>query len=264
MTFWEILTKAVGDLVAHGYDRESRLNEWMERLKDAAIDELGPLSESVEKLRAALRGVYGRQTTSGAILKAHPGIEKITLQMIEPQLRSVLDRRIMASADLIKLNREQAIQKTLQRFSGWATSIPAGGSSVVDRNEVKRHIAKSLQSSTFEERRLAIDQGHKLIANISAVLAEQTGAIAAKWRHVHQAGYDGRPEHEARDGVWFVIRDSWAAKKGLMKPGPYSDAMDQPSEAPYCRCWWEYADALTDVPDELLTKAGRDAKHLTD
>ena len=37
----------------------------------------------------------------------------------------------MASAKLIKLNRDAAIERTLQRFSGWSTSIPVGGTAEV-------------------------------------------------------------------------------------------------------------------------------------
>lgn len=262
-TFWEVLTKAVADMALHGFSDQHRLQDWIEDLREAAAQELGPPSQSIERLRAALRGMYDRNVVKGAILKRHPGIELVTLKMIEPRLRATLDRRMLASADLIKLNRDQAIEKTLQRFSGWATSIPDGGSRVVDKLEVKANVSKSLKQASFEERRLSIDQGHKLIANVSAVLAEQTGAIAAKWRHVHQAGYDGRPDHEARDEHWFVLRDSWAMRQGFMRKGPYSDSMDQPSEAPFCRCWWEYADSLTDVPDELLTRKGQEAKRIT-
>jgi len=121
-----------------------------------------------------------------------------------------------------------------------------------------------MRSYSFEERRLYIDQGHRLIANVSAVIAEQTGAIGFFWRHVHQLNYDGRPEHEERDKKFYVIRDSWAMQRGLMKrgPNPYSDEIDMPAQKIFCRCWAEYADSLKDVPDENLTEKGREAKSL--
>ena len=261
MSFFEVLTAAVADLVHFGFDSAERLQEWLRKLKDAAQQEAGTDKDAAEQLRQSLRALYGRYIDKGQILKYHPGVSIFTLKNIEPRLRAVLDRRILASAGLIKINREQAIEKTLQRFSGWATSIPAGGSKQVDKREVKSHVAKTLRQMNYEERRLYIDQGHKMMANISAVVAEQSGAIAAKWRHVHEKGYNGRPDHEKRDGEWFVVRDTWATEKSFMQRGPYTDSVDQPSELPFCRCWFEYADSLLEVPDELLTKAGRDAKH---
>ena len=260
---WDMLTQAVADMTKHGFDSPDRLQGWISKLRDAATQDAGTQAQAVQRLRLSLGVLYTRWVSNGAILKYHPGIERTTLKVIEPRLRAVLDRRILASADLIKLNREQAIEKTLSRFSGWATSIPSGGSKVVDRLDVKSHVAKTMRTASYETRRLEIDQGHKMLSNISAVIAEQTGAIAAKWRHVHQSGYDGRPEHEARDGVWFVLRESWATQRGYMKHGPYSDSVPQPGEEVFCRCWWEYADSLVDVPDELLTVKGLEAKRVT-
>ncbi len=257
--FWGLLTEAVQDLAEHGYDDPKRLQDWSIRLRDAAQWNIGSDAQMTKKLRENLKALYRRTVKSG-LKRRHPGIPLFTIERIEPQLREALDRRILASADLIKINKEQAVEKTLQRFAGWATSIPPGGSKVVDKRAVKSHVAKSLQQMDFEERRLYIDQGHKLIENISAIVAEQSGAIAAKWRHVHQAGYDGRPEHEARDGQWFVLRDSWAVKEGLVKRGNYSDTIDQPAEAPFCRCWWEYATSLSDLPPDLLTIKGQKHK----
>jgi hypothetical protein len=61
-------------------------------------------------------------------LKRHQGISRFTLNYLEPKLRTELDRRILASVDLIQLNRRKAIDTTLSRFSGWASSIPSADS----------------------------------------------------------------------------------------------------------------------------------------
>jgi len=141
----------------------------------------------------------------------------------------------MASANLIRLHREENILRILQRFSGWATSVPGGGGDV-DKREVKKTIAKGFHQLPFEERRLSIDQGHKLIAAVNQTIAEQAGAIAVRWRHVHQAGYNGRPEHEKRDNEIYALKGNWAIKAGLMKKGhnPYYSDTEQAAEAPYC------------------------------
>lgn len=92
---------------------------------------------------------------------------KITVEKLKPEFRKELDRRIFASANLIKLNREQAIEKTIQRFQGWVTSIPPDGVSEIDRREVKAGFQKSLKDMDFISRRVAIDQGISWQATLS-------------------------------------------------------------------------------------------------
>jgi hypothetical protein len=167
----------------------------------------------------------------------------------------------MASANLIKLNREKAIQSTLQRFSGWATSIPAGGSNVQDKPEVKSDVSKSLKQLPFEERRVAIDQGHKLISAINDIVAQDGGAIAAVWHsNWRQQNYNYREDHRERDRKVYLIRDSWAHKAGLVKPGKvgYTDEITQPAEEPMCRCFYLFVYSLEDLPADMLTEKGRE------
>jgi len=64
-------------------------------------------------------------------------------------------------------------------------------------------------------------------------VATDGGAIAAVWRHVREGGgYQARPEHEARNGKIFVVRDNWALLKGLMKlaGAQYTDQIEAPGE----------------------------------
>jgi hypothetical protein len=257
ISFQDVLKAAVKDFTEHGYDNPERLGTWIRKLREAIT--VGQPRKNDAVVRRSLATVYKR-LMQGGIRKYHPGVAQFRINAIEPMLRQELNRRILASADLIVLNRDQAIEKTLQRFSGWATSVPTGGSRVVDKRDVKDEITKAFRSQDYEGRRLAIDQGHKLIANVSAIVAEQTGAIAAKWRHVHQSGYDGRPDHEARDGKVYAIRGNWAIKDGLMNKGAgYTDEITEPAFEPYCRCWYEYCISLTELPDSMLTQKGRQA-----
>jgi hypothetical protein len=80
--------------------------------------------------------------------------------MVKPKLHAELQRRIMSAANLIRLNRADMMNRTLQRFSGWATSVPAGGSKVTDTMEVKNSVSKALKNLPFTERRVMIDQEH--------------------------------------------------------------------------------------------------------
>lgn len=259
-SFYEVVTEAVADLTEHGFDSQERVLYWERRLKEAAEASMGSAAQMEQQLRGGLAAVYRRLVENGGALKHHPGVARFTLEKLAPRLRSELDRRILASANLIKLNREQAVAKTLQRFTGWATSIPAGGSETVDRREEKAHIAKALKSTSFEVRRLNIDQGHKLAASINEVIARDTGAIAVVWKsHWRQAGYNYRPDHKERDGQVYLLRDSWARTAGLVKPGEAGcyEEITAVGEEPFCRCFATYLYNLRQLPEAMLTALGK-------
>jgi hypothetical protein len=263
-TFYQVLSEAVADVSAHGFDSQARIERWMQALKDAAEATLTSRRTMEKMLNDALISIYKRMVDHGGILKYHPGVERFTLQRLKPSLRAELDRRIMASAELIKLNREAAIQKTLQRFSGWSTSIPKGGSDAVDKNKEKKEVRKALASLPFAERRVAIDQGHKLISSISDIIANDGGAIAGRWvSHYKEAGYNFREDHKERalpGQNIFTIRNNWAIKAGYMKVGKagYTDEVTQPAEEVFCRCRYVWIYNLRDLPDNMITQKGRE------
>ena len=232
----DVLTEAINDLAQHGFDSAARIERWMRALREAAEATLTSRRTMERILNDALLTIYKRMVERDGILKYHPGVERFTLQQIKPSLRAELDRRIMASAELIKLNREEAIQKTLQRFAGWSTSIPKGGSKTVNRKEVRKDVRKSIVSAKFAERRVIIDQGTKLVSAINDIVAKDSGAIAGQWvSNFRQAGYDYREEHRERDGKVYVVRDNWASEKGYIKPKHgYMDEITKPAEEPFC------------------------------
>lgn len=259
-SFYQTVTEAVNDFAAKGYDSMTRLEYWSERIREAALREMRSEDELADALRRALQGHYGRLVDRGAILKNHKAAERFTLAKVAPSLRAELDRRILASADLIKLNREQSVEKTLQRFKGWATSIPPGGSRVVDKLDTKETIGKALKQLPFEERRVIIDQGHKFTSELNNILAVDGGALAAIWHsNWRQPGYDFRDRHKHVDEELFVIRGNWAMAAGLMKLDGhrYTDDIERTGELPFCRCFYEYLYSLSDLPDSMLTVRGR-------
>lgn len=264
-TFQEILTEAVRDIVDHGFDSMERVEVWLRRLRQAAETEATPVHEMEEQLRAHLGAAYRRQVERGALLTRHPGISVYTIDKVRPELRAELERRLKMNRELIRLNRDAAIERVSQRFSGWASSVPAGGSDVVDVRKVKKDVRKSLAQLPFTERRVAIDQGHKFTAALSDIIAKSGGAIAGRWHsHWRETGYDYRPNHKRRegtgDGKVYIIRGSWAHAEGLVnRADGYTDEMTQPAEEPYCRCWYEYVYALRDLPESALTAKGKAA-----
>jgi hypothetical protein len=258
-SFYELLSIAIADIAEHGFDSSSRLEFWTKQLEEAAERLLLPMHQMQGMMRNALVAIYARLVERGNIARYHVGIGHFTIQMIAPRLRAELDRRIIASAQLIKLNRERAIASTLARFAGWTTSIPAGGLDRAGKREAKRAIRKALASLPFEERRVLIDQGHKLSGSLSNILATDGGAIALIWHsHWRQAGYDYREDHKERDGKVYAMRGNWALKSGLMKAGEagYYDQITAVGEEVFCRCYAQYLYNLRDLPKAMLTAKG--------
>lgn len=262
-TFYEVLTDAVDDFITNGFDSQERLDRWLALLAEASRRSLVPPSLLQQALRSQLTRIFTRETSLTKLVKRHRGVSTFTLRNVKPKLRAALDRRILASANLIKLNRKASIARTLQRFAGWASSVPKGGTEIQARKSVKDTVRRSIAALPFEERRVIIDQGHKLVAAVNDIIATDGGAIALIWHHVKEGPpmYDARPDHVARDGKVYLIRDSWAHKKGLVKPdrAGYSDEITQPGEEVFCRCHAEYLYALRDLPADMLTVKGQAA-----
>lgn len=261
-SFDAILNQAINDIIENGFDSQERIDRWLRRLRDAAENSMVSATSLEQHLRDALAARYHKLVDGGELLRLNQGIDRFTLERIKPSLRAELDRRIMASAQLIKLNRSQAIDKTLQRFSGWSTSIPKGGVSAESKREVRKNQRKALASLPYEERRVLIDQGHKLVSAINEIVASDGGAIAGRWRsHWRQAGYNYREDHKERDEVVYMVRGSWADRAGLVKKGGslYYDEITAAGQEPFCRCYMTWLYNLRDLPDEMITAKGRKA-----
>lgn len=237
--FYSVLSAAIDDMLAHGFDDIERVNAWTRKIREAAERSLIRPESLEQRLRDALASRYRKLVDDGEIERYHEGIDRFTLDRIKPALRGELDRRIAASANLIKLNRTESVEKTLRRFQGWSTSLPPGGVSGESRAEVRTNVRASMKSLPFEERRVIIDQSHKLFGAINEIVASDGGAIAGRWRsNYRQPGYNYRPEHKERDNEIYLIRDSWAHRAGLVKKGgnPYVDEITAPGQEPFCRC----------------------------
>jgi hypothetical protein len=258
--FYAVVSDAITDMLDNGFDTMNRVETWQSKIRTAAESSLVPAAQMSDMLRDGLSTIYEKLVEKGKIAEFHPGVSLFTINNLKPEMRKLLDARIMASADLIKINRRQAIDKTLQRFSGWATSIPKGGTTQGKKSELRTSIRKSLASLPFEERRVLVDQGHKLTASISEVVAIGGSAIGAKWRsNWRQPGYDYRDDHKERDQCIYLLRDTWATKAGLVKPGNngYYDKITKAGEEPFCRCFIVWIYALRELPPDMITAKGK-------
>ena len=261
-TFYTVVSEAIRDFAIHGFDSQDRLEHWMARLEAAMSDVFLPQHVVQRKLAEQLTRIFEKTVgRPGQIMRRHPGVSEFTIRQIAPRLRAELDRRILANVTLITLNRRRSREQALQRFAGWATSIPIGGSRAVDKTDEAEKVRRSIAGLSFVDRRATIDQGHKLVAAIHDIIGIDSGAIALIWRHVKEGppAYDSRPDHVARDGKIFVIRDNWAMKAGFMKLDgrQYYDEVPAVAQEINCRCWAEYLTNLRDLPPAMLTVAGK-------
>jgi len=115
-SFVKELRDAIKDFLERGYSSEDQLITWMERLRNATDEKVNG-NDYYTQVSRRFTAAYDMEVNREKALKRHPGVSRFTLNYVEPKLRSELDRRIMAATDLIKLNRAQAVDKTLQRFS---------------------------------------------------------------------------------------------------------------------------------------------------
>ena len=260
-SFSDVVTDAVADMTEHGFDDAERLERWISRIRKALERQMASPAQMERKLREALIAIYKRMIDNGGIERQHPGVPRFTIEKVKPHLRAELERRIMASAELIRLNRETVIGKVIRRFVGWASSVPKGGSETVNKRETKGDIRKALTQLPFEERRVLIDQSHKLTASLSEIIAKDGGALAGIWHsHWRQTGYAYRPDHKDRDLRVYTVRGNWALVKRLMRVGKdgYYDAITGVGEEPFCRCYMEWIYTLSALPAEMLTQKGKD------
>lgn len=226
---------------------------------------LSRLPETVDA-KKKLKGIWTKQVEDEKILDRHAGVTSFDLASIRPQLRDELDRRILSSISLIKLHRDTSVETVIRRFDGWISSLsavePIRQKQTADMDTVAKNITKPLKQLPFAERRVAIDQGHKLVANLNQIVAYDEDAIGAIWHsHWREAGYDYREDHKDLDKKFYLIKNSGAMREGLIKKVPeveyIEELEDQPAELPYCRCYFQYIYRLNKVPEVCLTEKGK-------
>jgi hypothetical protein len=268
MTFYRVLASAISDMVLHGFDSQSRVEHWVYELKRALKIQLLPPRTVQEMVYRALTDTFERT------LRAHTGkrtrVNKTTVAKLTPQLRTEMNRRIMATTQLLHLTRDESTAKVVRSFTGWATSIPAGGTPVAKQKEEKDAIRRTLTRIPNQEKRVILDQSYKLKVTMTDTLAKESGAIAAMWhdRGEHDSAYNARRDHLARSGTIFTIRNSWAHKQGLIKaPNGYTDDFEMVGEFPYCQCSYTYFYSADELPTEFLTVKGKnvlESKQMTE
>jgi len=317
------------DLILNGATT-TRLNSSLLKIRQALKKELD--SESLSNVEKHLRSVFRDQTSLKSQFKKQkkrqsdtdpkPEVPVFTKDQLTKEAQKLLNQKIQESLNLIKLDREQSMNRTIQRFQGWASSIPLRGQpqthvvtvrtqtgtttvpkshaelereskrtgtpisllkktkqkptfenkkvrrklpprsiTQYDRKEFAKAAEKMdepIQSIRYKERRVAIDQGHKLAAAISEVQAYSNHAIALTWRH--HFSKNPREDHQEMDGETFVYPESWAVREGLVrKQNLVSNLPVMPAQAINCRCTADHVYTLRELyrrAPHLLTKKG--------
>jgi hypothetical protein len=177
-----------------------------------------------------------------------------TLQEIEVEAK-----RKKLNPNLIPKMRKKPVYET--KF--FRKKLPSTGIPKYERRDFEKEskkIEEPVQSLRFKERRVAIDQGHKLNAAIAEVTAYSNNAIGFTWRH--HFSKNPRPDHEELDGVVLLFKNSWAVVQGLVKAGKGGWAEDlgfRPAQEINCRCTGDYITSLRELyrrAPECLTKKG--------
>lgn len=259
--YLKVVSEAVGDILANGYDSPERIAYWIGQIQGAARERLGTPEVAARRLRLALETAFVRQVDGGLVLRRHKGVSPEVLNRLRPLLQTELERRALAATTLVNLNYGTTIDRTLRRFVGWATSVPPGGSS-----ETKAEAKRPLRDLEYADNRLLKDQEHKMIEVLSHTIGEGGGAIAAIWHsRWRDPGYDYREDHKHRDEELVFLRNSPALADGLVKRAGHEflDDIEFPGEWPNCRCWYEYIYSLEGIPDECMTAKGRSALRLS-
>lgn len=215
-------------------------------------------------IRKYLDGVLKKQLTRKILQKNFKGNTlNFTKARLTESSQKFLHERVMFSVSLIQHNREQQVNATLRRFEGWLSGVPTNSVSEAKEKprEAVKDIIKPLIKQSFEERRVLIDQGHKLSAAVNDAIAQDQGAICVEWHsHWQEANYNYRKDHKERDKKLFFYKDNYFVKNGYIKKDgiQYINDIDGFGQEPFCRCYGTYFFTLYDIPESYLTKKGKE------
>lgn len=252
-SYYKVLSAAVDDVLTRGFVSSTQITIWQARLKDAA--EATFAKGSSESLERALQNVFLRLVGRNGILRYHTGLAPSVLDRLRPALANELTKFRLSSSAFLQARREEALLASLRRFSGWASSIPAGG--VLGRQTALRAaIKKPLVVLPFEETRAIFAQSANLTVALNTLVSREAGAIAGCWHsRWRQPGYAYREDHKELDLRYFLFRPTWATEAGLVR-GPWADHQPVPGSLLGCSCHYQFFYALEDLPKELLTAKG--------
>jgi hypothetical protein len=226
------------------------------RLNTAAESHLD-VDRAKSRVHRSLAGAFMKAIGQGRVERRHKGqVSKLTLDTLEPKLRTELERRMFAATALLDGDKKLALERIQQRFLGVATA----GANPGEAQAAAKGVGKAARDARAQERMIAVDQTKKLVATLDEVIAADNGSIGGFWDATWDIERKHRPEHAARHDHFYVRRGSWADTEGMLRhPEGYMDEWDMPGVLINCRCEYRYVYDLEDCPPTALTAKGRRA-----
>ncbi|MCZ5678190.1 hypothetical protein O5624_02345 [Escherichia coli] len=152
-------------------------------------------------------------SAGGAIRDQPPDGPKITVEKLKPEFRKgTRQAEVLASASLIKLNREQAVENHTA-FSGMGyVHSPDRVRRQVIAEEVKSGFQRSVKDMDFISRRVAIDQGISWPSNVKYLLCSGVERCSALAFRLAAPGLQipTGPQRSATKIYLFAIRGRWS------------------------------------------------------
>lgn len=252
----EKVAEAVRAFAQRGFVSPRDVDAWARQIAIAAEAGYDPEGDAA-RIRRALTAAYRRVTSPRSLARLHTGVEGWATPRLAPQMRDELERRVWAAVKENAEARFAAQDKLVARFRAWATSIPAGGQDV-DQRQARQNIVKAAKQTPYTRKRAQIAETARMTGNVNDLMAQGGGAIGAIWDHVPELERKFRPEHTARHGKWYPIRGSWADARGFLRhPHGYWQDHELPGQLINCQCEAVYVYNLEDVPADMLNERGR-------
>lgn len=205
-----------------------------------------------------LRNKFSQDMQKG-IFRRHK-LAPYLIASIYELLRDERDKKIHDTRLLTSMRREDAENTSMRRFAGWVTSIPASKAAVNKREAIK-FIADPIKQLPKHEKLIVDDQKRKMESGLDYIVAKENDALGYYWHSMFRVpNYDYRVEHKHNDidGLFIILKDSWAYKQGLIKKGNqlFQEEIEQPGQLPNCKCSAKYVYALSEIPNDCLTIKG--------
>jgi len=183
-------------------------------------------------------------------------ISRFTVDKLSEKSRAELDARIAKSLSSVE-GSPSFIDGLIKRFSGWITSVDSVEKKVLSSKEK----FQDDDVSQLDELQVTVNQTLRLINDINTLSAIENGAFAAQWHsNWRQLNYEYRESHKRLDEAIFLIRNSWADKAGYINAGyQYIDEIEEPGNAPGCRCRFKFIYRVSQLPEKMISKKGKEA-----
>lgn len=235
------------------------------------FDEWVEKQDKLKTIRGFIKKGYN-DFLDNRVYKDNKGITKASINDLKPKFKKRLENRILNSFQLIKNKDEETKNALASRFLNYVTidskevrGKGAGEKSFLDFMEFAKEMGIDENHALF----ILEDQTRKLTSELNQIVAKENGAIGCIWKTRRDKRVVGNPDglypegnkahndHYERENKFFVYKDGWAYKQGLIKGEIYDNLEDGGvGVAIGCRCWVVNIYDLFDVPSENLTKKG--------